>query len=50
MFVLALSVALASCGAKTEKAAELIDSLAAETQAIVDSAAQVVAPIDSLVK
>lgn len=44
--VVAMAVALASCGAK-EKAADAVDSVALETQAVVDTAAQVVAPIDS---
>ena len=47
--VVAMAVALASCGAK-EKAAAAVDSLATETQAVIDTAAQVVAPIDSLSK
>jgi predicted small lipoprotein YifL len=51
MFVAAImSFVLASCGAKTEKAADAIDSTATEVQAVVDSAAQVLAPADSLLK
>jgi predicted small lipoprotein YifL len=45
MFVVAvMSLVLASCGAKTEKAADAVDSVATEVQNVVDSAAQVVAP------
>jgi hypothetical protein len=51
MFVaIAMTLVLASCGAKTEKAAETIDSLKQEVEAVVDSAAQVAAPADSLLK
>lgn len=51
MFVAAImSFVLASCGAKTEKAADAADTLATEVQAVVDTAAQVVAPADTLLK
>ena len=51
MFVaVVMTLALASCGAKTEKAAENLDSLTNEVNAAIDTLGAVVAPADSIVK
>lgn len=49
MFVaVVMTLALASCGAKTEKAASDVDTLKNEVNAAVDTGAAVVAPVDTL--
>ncbi len=45
LVAVAMTVVLASCGAKTEKAVSDMDSVVSETTTAIDSAAAVVAPL-----
>ena len=45
LVAVAMTVVLASCGAKTEKAASEMDTIVTETSAAIDTAASVVAPL-----
>ncbi len=45
LVAVAMTVVLASCGAKTEKAASDMDTVVTETTTAIDTAASVVAPL-----